>query len=164
MESERLVVGRVVKPHGIRGEVSIEVLSDAPDRFDPGSKMRARDVDVVVATSRPHQGRLLVRFEGIEDRNGAEDLRGALLTIAESEAQLLGEWSFYPHDLHGCIVADEDGTVIGTMVRVEESPANDLWVVDAGGREVLIPAVRAIVAAVDVEARRITVRLPEGLL
>ncbi|MFA5891637.1 MAG: ribosome maturation factor RimM [Actinomycetota bacterium] len=164
MEPERLVVGRVVKPHGILGEVSIEVLSDAPERFAPRSQMLAGGREVVVVASRPHQGRLLVRFEGVADRNGAEVLRGLLLTIPASEAAPLDEWSFYPHDLHGCAVVAEDGSKIGTMLRVEESPANDLWVVDAGGREVLVPAVRAIVIAVDVEARRITVRLPEGLL
>src|SRR5260221_11079540 len=98
MDPERLVVGRVAKAHGINGEVSIEVLSDAPDRFAVGACVFAGDRSLTVATARDHNGRLLVRFDGVPDRTGAEALRGAELTIPADEAHALNdEWSFYPH-------------------------------------------------------------------
>jgi len=164
MELERLVVGRIVKAHGIRGEVAIDVLSDAPDRFAPGARVFAGDRSLRVATSRAHQGRLLVLFDDVPDRNAAESLRGTELTIPATEAQPLeDEWSFYPHQLIGFDVTDENGESLGTMTRVDESPGADLWVVGARAREVLVPAVRDIIVSVNLEERRIVLRPPDGL-
>lgn len=176
MEPERLVVGRVAKAHGIRGEVAVDVVSDAPDRFAPGSRViveghaRAgpegpirQEAELTVSAARPHQGRLLVRFEEVPDRTTAEALRGATLSIIVAEARTLPEGSFYPHQLEGLTVLDEAGATLGRMVRVEENPASDLWVVHDGAREVLVPAVRAIVRAVDLDAGVIVLSPPEGL-
>lgn len=164
----RLVVGRVLRPHGAGGEVLVEVLSDAPERFAPGSRLGAGDPDhaaraLTVAAARPHQGRLLVRFEEIGDRDAVDALRGAALTIAEDEARALPEGSFYPHQLEGLDVVDEDGRALGTLVRVDPGPAHDHWVVSDGRREVLVPAVADIVRAVDLGARRIVLHPPDGL-
>jgi 16S rRNA processing protein RimM len=164
VDPERLVVGRIAKAHGINGEVSIEVLSDAPDRFAVGARVFAGHRSLTVATARDHNGRLLVRFEGIPDRTGAEGLHGAELTIPAGEAHALDdEWSFYPHQLVGFAVTDENGETLGTMTRVDESPGADLWVVGARGREILVPAVRDIVVAVDLDEHRIVLRPPDGL-
>ena len=159
----RLLVGRVAKAHGIRGEVAVEVVSQAPGRFEPGSTMLHRDATLTVEAVRPHQGRLLVKFEEVPDRTAAEALRGARLEIEGAEAAELDEGSFYPWELEGFAVEHVSGEALGTLVRVEEYPANDLWVVDAGGREVLVPAVSAIVTSVDVDTRRIVIDPPEGL-
>jgi 16S rRNA processing protein RimM len=163
MEPERLIVGRVAKAHGIRGEVAIDLYSDAPDRFAPGARLLAGDDIFIVETSREHQGRVLVRFEGVRDRNGAERLRGTELTIAASDARALEEWSFYPHQLVGLSVVDTEGRALGTMTRVDESPGGDLWIVKTDDSEVLMPAVREIVRDVDLEKNRIVVEPPEGL-
>ena len=164
MDPERLVVGRIAKAHGISGEVAIDVLSDAPDRFAVGARVFVGDRSLTVATARAHQGRLLVRFDGVSDRTEAEALRGTELTIPAQEAHTLDdEWSFYPHQLVGFAVTDEKGETLGTMKRVDESPGADLWVVGARGREVLVPAVRDIVVAVDLDERRIVLRPPDGL-
>jgi 16S rRNA processing protein RimM len=164
VDPERLVVGRIAKAHGLNGEVSIDVVSDAPGRFAVGARVFAGDRSLTVEAARAHQGRLLVRFEGVSDRNGAEALRGTELTIPAEEAQVLAdEWSFYPHQLVGFAVTDEAGEQLGTMTRVDESPGADLWVVSARGREVLVPAVRDIVVAVDLDGRRIVLRPPDGL-
>jgi 16S rRNA processing protein RimM len=163
LTSDRLSVGRIVKAHGIKGEVSVDVYSEAPQRFAPGSKMRAgADLEVKVSSSRPHQGRMLVRFDGVSDRNAAEALRGVELTIAASDAAPLAEGAFYPHDLEGCEVFDVSGARLGVLARVEENPANDLWIVRDGAREVYVPAVRAFVVSVEVGARRITLDPPPG--
>jgi 16S rRNA processing protein RimM len=160
---ERLVVGRIAKAHGIRGEVAIDVYSDAPDRFIPGARLEAGNATLTVASARAHHDRLLVLFEGVDDRTAAEALRGTELTIPATDAHPLGEWSFYPHQLAGLAVVDEAGRALGTMVRVDESPANDVWVVEAQKREILVPAVRDIVVSVDLDARTIVLRPPEGL-
>jgi len=158
------VVGRIAKAHGIRGEVAVDVSSDEPSRFVQGARVLAGDRTLTVSTSRPHQGRLLVLFEEVPDRNAAEILAGADLTIPFEEAPALeDEWSFYPHQLDGLKVTDESGNELGTMDRVEESPASDLWVVRADGREVLVPAVRDIVLRVDLDGGTIVLRPPEGL-
>jgi len=164
VKPERLVVGRIAKAHGIRGEVAIDLVSDEPARFAPGARVQAGDRPLTVAASRPHQGRLLVLFEEVPDRNVAETLMGADLTIPFEEARALeDDWSFYPHQLAGLKVTDESGQELGTMARVEESPASDLWVVRAQGRDVLVPAVRDIVVRVDLDAGTIVLRPPEGL-
>jgi 16S rRNA processing protein RimM len=164
VKPERLIVGRIAKAHGIQGEVAIEVVSDAPDRFEVGARVFAGDRPLIVSTARAHQGRLLVRFDDVPDRSAAEALRGTELTIPADEAHALeDEWSFYPHELVGFAVTDESGTPLGTMTRVDESPGADLWVVGARNGEVLVPAVRDIVVAVDREKQTIVLRPPDGL-
>jgi 16S rRNA processing protein RimM len=164
VQPERLVVGRIAKAHGIRGEVAIDVISDAPDRFAPGARVYAGERPLTVASSRSHQGRELVLFEEVPDRNAAEMLRGVELTIPFSDAREIDDaWSFYPHQLVGLAVVDEAGTTLGTMQRVDESPGGDLWVVRSDGRDVLVPAVRDIVREVDLENKKIVLHPPDGL-
>lgn len=160
---ERLVVGRIVKPHGITGEVSVEPISQAPGRFDPGVILAVDEHEMVVASVRPHQGRLLIRFEGVTDRNAAEELRGADLTIPSQAAAPLPEGVYYPHQLQGCEVRDQAGTRLGTLVRVEDNPAHDHWIVLTQTDEVMLPAVREFIVDVDLDARVVTVSPPEGL-
>jgi 16S rRNA processing protein RimM len=164
VKPERLVVGRIAKAHGIRGEVAIDVLSDEPSRFAPGARVFAGERALRIATSRAHHDRVLVLFDGISDRTDAEELKGTELTIPVEEARALNDdWSFYPHELTGLAVVNERGDVLGTMDRVEESPAADIWVVQVDGREILVPAVRDIVVRVDLDGRTIILRPPEGL-
>lgn len=163
MAGGRLLVGRVVKPHGIRGEVSIEILSDRPERFVPGARMFAGETEVVIATARPHQGRMLVCFEHVADRDDAERMRGVVLAIEREEATPLPPGSYYPFQLEGLTVVDPAGEELGTLLRVDEGAAHDLWIVRARGRDVLVPAVREIVKKVDLDARTIVVDAPEGL-
>ena len=160
---ERLVVGRVAKAHGIRGEVAVDVLSDRPGRFSVGAQVDGPGGPLTIAALRPHQGRLLIRFAEIPDRNGAEALRGATLTIDDTEAMPLPEGRWYPHQLEGLEVQLPDGETVGRFSHVEESPAHDLWVVvTEDGREVLVPVL--FVEHVDVDGGRITIAPPDGLL
>jgi 16S rRNA processing protein RimM len=165
---ERLVVGRIEKAHGIRGEVSVMVLTDITERFDPGSVLGAgdhlhADRTLTVESSRRHHERLLVRFAEASDRAAAEGLRGLTLTIPAEEAAQLGEWTFYPFQLEGLDVVDLAGTSLGVMRRVDEGAASDYWVVRAKGQDVLVPAVRDIVKAVDLDNGKIVLDPPEGL-
>ena len=164
MTDDRLVVGRVAKAHGIRGEVVVESLTDHPSRFAKGATLQGPDGLLTVRASRPHQQRLLVLFEEIPDRNAAELLRGADLTIDAVDAAPLPEGRFYAHQLDGLEVRANDGTHLGTFTRVVASPAHDLWAVETpAGREVLVPAVTPILVDVDLDAGIIWLEPPEGL-
>ncbi len=166
-----LAVGHIVAPHGIRGEVKVEIMTDFMERYRPGTRLflgRSTDdpdaVPVEVATSRPHQGRMLVRLVSVSDRNAAELLRGLYLLIPEEEAMPLGEHENYVHDLIGLRVETEAGEELGELVEVLFTPANDVYVVQGPLGEVLIPALREVVLSVNLAGRVMRVALPEGLL
>jgi 16S rRNA processing protein RimM len=144
----RLVVGRVLRPHGVRGELAVEVLSDAPDRFSPGAELAAGDPDdpgplrpVTVTAARLHLGRLLLRLEGVEDRDAAGALRGAWLSIPAEDARPLADDEYWPHQLVGLAVVDRQGRERGRVADVLPGAAHDLLVValPAGG-SALVPA------------------------
>lgn len=160
---EPVLVGRVAKAHGILGEVSVELLTDLPERFSVGAVVFNGETPLTVEGSRPHQGRVLVKFREVPDRNAAEALRGAQLSIPEADIAPLPEGKFYPHQLEGAAVQHADGTPLGSFARVERSPAHDIWVVTVGQREVLVPAVKEFVRSVDLGARLIVLDPPEGL-
>jgi 16S rRNA processing protein RimM len=144
-------VGRVVKPHGVRGEVAVHLLTDRPDvRFASGAELLLDGEPVTVATGRPHQGRWLVRFEGVGDRTGAEGLRNAVLTAPPLEGDDDTD-TFWVHELVGLTVVDEDGVVIGEVSdHIELPPAagyDMLEVRRPSGTELLLPAVDELVEA-----------------
>ncbi len=130
-------------------------ITNQPDRFGAGAEFWIDDRRVVIATSRPHQGGYLVRFEGVDDRNGADALRGATLTADPVGAPPDGE--VWVHDVIGKAVHDRADTRLGEVVAVEANPAHDMLVLDTGP---LIP----MVFVVDVGDDGIVVDLPDGLL
>lgn len=150
----RLEVGRIVKAHGLRGEVAVVAITDRHERFAPGSVLYAGDEAVTVATARPHGDRWLVRFEGDDDRDRAEARRGVVLTAEAVDEPDDGLWV---HEVVGVAVVDRAGVEVGTVVSVEANPAHDLLVLDSGA---LVP----VVFVVEHDGRRIVVDLPEGLL
>jgi 16S rRNA processing protein RimM len=164
-----LVVGRVGKPHGVRGEVTVEVRTDDPaTRFAPGSSLRtdppARGPLTVVGVH-PRSGGLVIAFEGVESREGAEALRGTVLVVdSDSLPEIDEPDEWYDHQLVGLAAVDPAGAALGTVTDVVHSPAADLLVVrDAGEREHLVPFIREMVPAVDVPGGRVVVDAPEGL-
>lgn len=166
-----LAIGQIVGPHGIRGEVKVDVMTDYPERYRAGMKLYlgqgTDDPDaraVEIATSRPHQGRMLVKLASTPDRNAAELLRGLYLLIPEADAMPLGEHENYVHDLIGLRVETEAGEILGELVEILFTSANDVYVVHGPQGEVLIPAVRDVVLSVDLVGRSMRVALPDGLL
>lgn len=168
---DRLVVGRVVRPHGVRGELSVEVLSDAPERFVPGAELGVGDPDgpaplgsAVILAARLHLGRLLLSLEGVEDRDAADRFRGAWLSIPAASARPLDPGEFWPHQLVGLAVVDQLGRERGRVADVVPGAAHDLLVVELpGGASALVPAVAALVT-VELEADRVLVEAVPGLL
>jgi len=171
----QLVVGRVARPHGIRGEVTVEVHTDDPElRFAPGSVLATEPAargPLTVSASRWHSGRLLVTFTGYADRDQAEDLRGTLLVIDSAEvAPAADPEEFHDYQLIGLDVLTCAGEPVGVVTDVLHQ-GQDLLVIrppDGGAAreqgEVLVPFVAAIVPEVDVAAGRLVIDPPPGLL
>jgi 16S rRNA processing protein RimM len=155
-------VGRIARSHGVGGEVSVQPLTEVGARFQPGSVLRLEDDrTLTVERSRPHHDRLLVKFEGIDDRDAADTLRGSVLVIPADQAPAIEEPDrFWVHQVVGLEVVTEDGRSLGRILEIQANPANDLWVTETGG---LIPAVREVVVGVDLEGGRVTVRELPGL-
>lgn len=151
-----LEVARIVKPHGIKGEVVVEMISNRPElRLAPGTVLQSGRGPVEVVTARPHQHRWIVGLAGVADRNAAEALRGLSLE-AESVEE---DGTLWVHELVGSEVVDTTGTVHGTVQAVEAHPASDYLVLD-GDR--LVPLV--FVVSTDARERRVVVDPPPGLL
>lgn len=165
-------VGRVVKAHGIHGELTVELSTDSPEvRFAAGATLSAVTREgqsrvLTVTAGRPHSGRLLVRFDEVPTRDAAEQLRGAqLFARVDALPPTDDPDEFYDHELEGLTVSTVRGDPVGTVREVLHGAAGDLLVVDrADGGEVLVPFVREIVTEVDVAGGRALIDPPPGLL
>jgi len=170
-DEHRLVVGRIGKPQGIKGEVTVEVRTDDPQaRFAEGAVLLADPAErgpLTVASSRWQNARLVVAFEGVTTRNDAEALRETLLQVdARTLPPPEDEDEFHDHVLRGMAAVLVTGEPLGEVVDVLHLPHGDVLVVrrSDSGAEVLVPFVKAMVPTVDVAARRLEVEPPEGLL
>ena len=175
MTDIELVVGRIGKPHGLRGEVTVDVRTDEPElRFADGATLRAeppagsasRLASVTVAGTRWHQGVLLARFAEVGDRNAAEAARGIVLhATVPADASPEDPEEFYDHQLVGLEAVDLDGKPLGTVSRVVHGGAQDLLQIRTPDRrEALVPFVAALVPEVDVAGGRVVVADRPGLV
>jgi len=167
-EPRFMVIGRVTRPHGIRGEVSVEVLTDFPERFDT--------IDVVylgdalepkawqVRGSRWHKDRVLLTLEGCKDRTTAGTLRGLLVQVPIEEAMPLPEDEYYPYELVGLDVVTVEGEELGRLSDVLFTNANDVYVVLGPRGQILLPAIADVIERVDLDQGQMVVRLMEGLV
>ncbi|OBI84892.1 ribosome maturation factor RimM [Mycobacterium sp. 1245805.9] len=167
-----LTVGRVVKAHGIGGEVVVEIRTDDPAaRFAPGNTLRAKNSrsgeerSVVVDQVREHGGRLLVRLAGVHDRDAADALRGSLFVVDSAELPPIDEPdTYYDHQLEGLAVRTTAGLEVGVVAEVLHTAAGELLAVRRDSGEVLVPFVAAIVTSVSLDDRLIEIDPPDGLL
>jgi 16S rRNA processing protein RimM len=141
----------------LRGEVAVRFSSNRPERAAPGAVLHAGERELVIASSRPHQGRVLVRFAGIDDRTAAEALQGLELTAAPLGDEVeLDDDELWVHEVVGAEVQDRSGETVGRVVAVEANPAHDLLVLDGGA---LVP----MVFVVDQRDGVVVIDPPEGL-
>jgi len=155
-------VGRVGRAHGIKGDVAVEVRTDAPElRFADGAVLRTERGPLTVRTTVWHSGRLLVRFDGVADRTAAEALSGLELRIAADERGEAGDGAWWDDDLVGLAARTPAGAVLGEVTDVVHSAQDLLAVTTADGREVLVPFVAAIVPTVARD--HVVVDAPPGL-
>jgi 16S rRNA processing protein RimM len=164
----QLVVGRIGRPHGVRGEVTVEVRTDDPDtRFAPGTTLTTDPPSprpLVVSAARWHSGVLLLRLAGVDDRDQAEALRGTMIVIDSADVPAPADPDeFYDHQLIGLTVHTAGGEPVGEVSDVLHH-GQDLLVVRHDSRDVLIPFVKALVPEVDLAAGRVVVDPPPGLL
>ena len=169
MNSELVAIAKVAKPHGIRGEVSADILTDFSERFDgletvvallPNGERR----DLKIEDFRFQKNRVLLKFEGFDSMDSAETLRGAEICVHESDAVALEEGEFYEWQLEGCAVETIEGEKLGAVKELMRTGATEILVVAGAEKEFLIPFAEAICTEIDIENKIIRVDAPEGLL
>jgi 16S rRNA processing protein RimM len=165
---ELVVIGRLVRPRGLVGELIAEVMSDRPDRFTdlrrayvpgPGGTSRL----VRISSTWPHKGRMVVKLEGVDSIDEAEAYRGVELRIGEEELAPLPEGSYYHHQLRGLNVEDASGAPLGRVEEVLDAGAAPVLVIRGASGETLLPLVDSFVERVELDAGRLVVRVPESV-
>ncbi len=171
-QPDYLILGEILRPHGVRGEMRMRILTDYPERFINELKTiylgdnPASPVDeYTLKSARFHKDYLLITLTTITDRNDVEPLRGKKVMIDIENAVPLEEGEFYLYQLMGLSVQTEDGTFLGDIRDVIETGANDVYLVKGGQfGELLLPAHEETIISIDFEAQMVTMNLPEGLL
>jgi 16S rRNA processing protein RimM len=170
------VIGKILKPHGLRGDVRVMPTTDDPERFsllthmniifedsaycESGSKVKTLTVERVWH----HKGLIIIKFEEINDMTEADKLRGGIIRIEDGEALPLGDDEYYVRDLYGMTVVTDEGEPLGEIKDVLQTGGNDVYVVgDELGQVILIPAIKQCIGNIDINSRRMVVTLMEGL-
>jgi 16S rRNA processing protein RimM len=167
-----LLLGRVLRPHGIRGELRLEVLTAYPERIVRGKRLyigpdpqNPESATVYTVTkSRKHQHFLILQLDEISDRNEAELMRDLYVMVPPEEAVPLEEGEFYLYQLIGLTVHTDDDELLGELTEVIETGANDVYIVQGPRGEVLLPAIDECILDIDFDNQTMTVHLLDGLL
>ena len=161
---DRIAVARILGVWGRIGHVKIESLSDIPDRFVSGARFIIGERAYVCESSRQQGKMLILKLQGINDRNDAADLQGAILETPASETPSLPEGTFYHYQIVGLDVWTADGRSLGKVTDIITTGSNDVYVVQTAEGEVLIPATPDVVTQVDIELGKIIIEVIPGLL
>lgn len=161
MENTYLIVGEILKPQGLRGEIKVRPITNDPNRFHELDSVYMKKGDAYVprkmACKRVHDGFVYITMEDITSCEDVEPLRGMLLYVDRDNAVELGEEENFICDLVGCTVENKQGEIIGTLREVLQPGANDVYVIKAPQGDILLPALKRVVVSVDVERKRICV-------
>ena len=166
---EMVLVGRIARPHGVRGQVIVNPETDfVEERFASGATMWTRsdrgDEALTISSARLQNGRPVIGFTGFASIDDVERLAGLELRVPETSLRSLEKGAYYQHHLVGCEVETEGGRRVGEVVRVDGGAGGSLLVVGGARGEVLVPFAQHICVNVDVDARRIVIAPPDGLL
>ena len=173
LPENRVVLGRVIGSHGVRGSVRVRFFGDGPDSLLSAQEIWLVESDAdsegrhfeVKGSGTARGGEVRLTLPGIESREAASELRGALVVTSSEVLEELPEGEFYWHQLVGCRVEDGEGRPIGTVVEIWETGAHDVLVVESeSGQRQLLPTARELMPVIDLEANRIVVDTPPGLL
>jgi 16S rRNA processing protein RimM len=166
-EPEFLVIGKLRKPHGIHGEIVMEVLTDFPERLRPGVTVYAGEArrPLRIRKVRTHQQALLVTFEDYTDPETVGELRNEYVYVRAEDRPPLPEGEYYHHQLLGMRVVTESGNFLGNLIQILDTSANDIYVIrPESGPEILLPAIEEVILDIDLERKEIQVHLLPGLL
>ncbi len=166
-ESRRkfLVVGKVSRPHGIAGEIKVQLAPAYEGVLDGIKRVYLNDAGhpYRILSHRAHQGGVLLKLERVATRDAAEALRGARVLIYTGDLPALPSGEYYAHQLIGLRVVHESGELLGTLSEVLRTGSSDVYVVKAAAGELLLPAIESVIRAIDLDAGTMTVTVPEGL-
>lgn len=167
-ELRYLAIGKVTRAHGLRGEILVTVLTEFPDRFATtewvylGNEFEAEPYRVT--NHRWHKGNILLTLSGVADRTQAEQLRGQLVQVPIDEAVALPEGSYYLYQLLGLQVVTTEDSVLGHIVDILETGANDVYVVGNNDREILVPAIPDVIQSIDLQKGQMIIKVIAGLI
>ncbi|MEX0735841.1 MAG: ribosome maturation factor RimM [Bacteroidota bacterium] len=167
--SDLIAVGQVTRTVGIRGEVNILSLADSPGRFKELTEVwvgpdESKVERFTIAGSRQNRSGVVLKLKELETQPAAEARRGQFVYVRKSKSRKPAAGTYFIHDILGLQVVTETGDVVGIVKDVMQLPANDVWVVVNDGKEVLIPALKHVIASVDLKQRRIVINPLEGML
>ena len=162
-----LVVGKLRRPHGVRGEIVMEIFTDFPERLRPGVIVFVgeRHQRLRIRSRRPNGGTLLIAFDGFTNPESAGTLRNNLVFVRADDRPPLPDGEYYHHQLLGITVVSDEGQELGKLVEILANPANDVYIIQPEtGREILLPAIKSVILNVDLTQNRMQVHLLPGLL
>jgi 16S rRNA processing protein RimM len=163
---ERIIIGKILSPHGVKGEVKVEPLTDYPERFYRTKVVWAEAVhaNLEIETIREHQELFLIKFKDVGNRDQAEILTNSYLKIEPEQVMQLPPDRFFHFQIIGLQVVDHRGNLLGKISEILETGANDVYVVKRENKkDLLIPALKSIVQEIDLKENRMVVKLPAGL-
>ena len=156
-----MAVGWIAAPWGVRGDLKVQPLTDFPERFQRGAALWVRGRRIEVQRSRWSRGFVYLGLSGIDSRSAAEELRGTLLEVPESDLTPLPEGQYYRFQVIGLEVRTPEGRSLGRVAEILSTGSNDVYVVRGGPRELLVPAIEDVVKEVDIEGGRLVVEPPQ---
>lgn len=162
-----LVIGKLRKPHGLRGELLMEVLTDFPERFRPGMRVYVGSSyrPMLINNLRWHRSALLITFRGYNTRDQVDDLRNQMVHVHAKDIHPLPEGEFYRHQILGMRVFSDSGEQLGTVTDILETGANDVCVVrPESGPEILLPVIESVILDIDMAMDKMVVHLLPGLI
>jgi len=161
-----LTVGFLRRPHGVQGEIILDLHTDFPERLKSGRKLFLGEehTPMTLVSARPHAKGMLIKFKGVETPEDVGQFRNQWVYVHASDVPPLPEGQLYQHELFGFAVVDESDNLLGELAEILETGANDVYVVrDANGREILLPAIPSVILEIDPARRLIRVHMLEGL-
>ena len=161
---DKFEVGKIVNTFGIKGEVKVNLYTEDINNFKNNSKVYVNDKEMQVENSRLQKNMLILKLKGIDNMNDAEDLRGSIIKVNRSKNEL-PEGTYYIADLIGLDVYTEDGSLLGKVIDIYNTGANDIYTVKTqDGKEVLLPAIKDVIKQVDIQNQKIIVHILKGLI
>ncbi|MDH3945007.1 MAG: ribosome maturation factor RimM [Anaerolineae bacterium] len=161
-----LAVGRLQRPHGLKGEIQMGLMTDFPERLQPGVKVFVGEehVEMDIETRREHTRGLLIRFGGHKTREDVDGLRNRMVYVRADDRPKLPEGEYYQHEIVGLTVMSEEGEKLGVLSDILETGANNVYIVrDEDDNELLLPAIDEVILEIDLKKRTMKVHLLDGL-